>query len=95
MRVGIPESIIMAWTWQTTRMCWALPSGASAQMWTDVSAARLAEVVEGGGFEYGKHWMRCQGLTVRLATIGRKGRGARGWRGARARLLKPGLYVVG
>ena len=64
-------------------------------MWTDVSAARLAEVVESGGFKYREHWMRCQGLTVRLATIGRKRRGARRWRGARARLLKPGLHVVG
>ena len=64
-------------------------------MWTDVAAARLAEVVESGGFEYRKHWVRSQRLTVRLATICRKGRGARGWRGARARLLEPGLHVVG
>ena len=66
-------------------------------MWTDVSAARLAEVVESGGFEYRKHWMRSQGLTVMLANaiVCRKGRGARGRRGARARLLEPGLHVVG
>ena len=91
----IPESIVMAWTWQPTRMCWTLPSGAAAQMWADISAAGLAEVVESRGFKYRKHRMRSQGWTVMFATVCRKGRGACGWGGARARLLEPSPHMVG
>lgn len=68
-RVGIPESVIVPWTWQTSR---TLPSRADAHMWADVSATRLAEVVESGRFEYRKHRMRSQGWTVMFATVGRE-----------------------
>ena len=91
--VRIPESIIVPWTWQTTRVCWTLPSGATTHMWADVSTAGLAKVVESGRFEYGKHRMRSQGWPVVFATVSREGRRACGWRRARAGLLESGSHV--
>ena len=51
--------------------------------------------MESGRFEYGKHGMRGQGWTMVLATVSREGRRACRWRGARARLLKPGSHMMG
>lgn len=93
--VRIPKSIVVPWTRQTTRMCWALPSGAAAHMWADIPAARLPKVVESRRFEYRKHRMRGQGWTVVFATVGREGGRACGWRGARAGLLESGSHVRG
>ena len=64
-------------------------------MWADISAARLAEVVESGRFEDRKHRMRGHGWPMGFATIGREGGRAGGWRGARAGLLKSRSHVIG
>lgn len=95
-RVRIPESVIMARARQAGQVCRALPSGAAAQMRADVSAARLAEVMERWGFEDKRHGVGGQGWTVGFATIGGEGGRAGGRRGARAGLLEStGSHVMG
>lgn len=95
-RVRIPESVIMARARQAGQMSRTLPPGAAAQMGADVSAARLAEVVERRGFEDKRHGMGGQGRTMGFASIGREGGRAGGRRGARAGLLESGSsHVMG